>query len=70
VSLPAVFPDWGSLTGLLGPFIKFLMRVLLHPTPQGALTQLWAGTSPESANLNGEVKLSSSPTAIETYIAL
>jgi len=31
------------------------MRVLLYPTPQGALTQLWAGTSPETANLNGEV---------------
>jgi len=35
-------------------FSQFLMRVLLYPTPQGALTQLWAGTSPETVNLNGE----------------
>jgi hypothetical protein len=46
------------LTSSLGPFIQFVMRVLLYPTPQGALTQLWAGTSPETANLNGEVILS------------
>lgn len=38
------------------------MRVLFYPTPQGALTQLWAGTSPEAAGLNGEViPLPSSP---------
>jgi len=34
-------------------FSKLLLR-FLYPTPQGALTQLWAGTSPETANLNGE----------------
>ena len=57
-----------SLTGLLGSFTKFLMRVLLYPTPQGALTQLWAGTSPDSASLNGEVSTSSSPTTNETHV--
>lgn len=28
--------------------------VVLHPTPMGAITQLWAGTSPEAVNLNGK----------------
>jgi retinol dehydrogenase-12 len=31
------------------------MRVLLYSASQGALTQLWAGTSPDTANFNGEV---------------
>lgn len=44
-----------SLTGSLGSFSQFLTRMLLYPVPQGALTLLWAGTSPETANLNGEV---------------
>ncbi|KAE9404178.1 NAD(P)-binding protein [Gymnopus androsaceus JB14] len=28
--------------------------LILHPTPLGALTQLWAGTSPEGAEFNGK----------------
>lgn len=28
---------------------------MLWDTPYGALTQLWAGTSPEGAELNGKV---------------
>ncbi|KAF9652075.1 NAD(P)-binding protein [Thelephora ganbajun] len=43
-----------NYANLENAFVKFLMRVLLYPTPQGALTQLWAGTSPETGNLNGE----------------
>jgi len=31
-----------------------LNALWLHPTPLGALTQLWAGTSEEGANLNGK----------------
>lgn len=27
---------------------------MLHPTAMGAITQLWAGTSPEAVNLNGK----------------
>lgn len=30
--------------------------LILHPTPLGALTQLWAGTSPEGAEHNGKVR--------------
>ncbi|RPD56672.1 NAD(P)-binding protein [Lentinus tigrinus ALCF2SS1-7] len=34
---------------------RYLMkRVMLHPTPLGALTQLFAGTMPEALNYNGE----------------
>ena len=44
------------------------MRVVLYPTPRGALTQLWAGTSPETASLNGKASTSSSPANNETYV--
>ena len=47
-----------GLTGSLGSFSKFLLRAFMYPTPQGALTQLWAGTSPDTANLNGAVRIS------------
>ena len=30
---------------------------ILYPAPQGALTQLYAGTMPEALNYNGEVRL-------------
>jgi len=30
-----------------------LMSMLLHEGPKGALTQLWAGTSPETVDYNG-----------------
>ncbi|KAK0196652.1 hypothetical protein F5146DRAFT_1217684 [Armillaria mellea] len=39
-----------SLTGIRGLFISRLA----YPTPQGALTQLYAGTTAEGANLNGK----------------
>jgi retinol dehydrogenase-12 len=45
------------LTGSLDSFSKFIMRMLLYPPSQGALTQLWAGTSPDTANFNGEVSI-------------
>lgn len=35
--------------------LKQSHTILYSPT-QGALTQLWAGTSPEGANLNGKVR--------------
>ena len=35
------------------------MGLVTYPTPRGALTQLWAGTSPGAASLNGEVNPSS-----------
>ena len=44
-----------SLNHLLDPFGQFILRTFLYPNSQGALTPLWAGTSPETANLNGEV---------------
>jgi len=55
------------LTGSLEGFSKLVLRVLLYPTPQGALTQLWAGTSPETANLNGGVSGSASSTTCEAH---
>ena len=55
------------LTGLIGPLNKFILRVLMYPTSQGALTQLWAGTSPDAADLNGAVSISSLPVHNETY---
>ncbi|KAF5342509.1 hypothetical protein D9611_001525 [Ephemerocybe angulata] len=38
----------------LGPIRKRLVSLILYPTPYGALTQLWAGTSEEGANMNGK----------------
>jgi len=43
-----------NVANLESRFSKFLMRALMYPAPQGALTQLWAGTSPETADLGGE----------------
>ncbi|PPQ73482.1 hypothetical protein CVT26_010184 [Gymnopilus dilepis] len=37
-----------------GSFVKCLVSPLLKPAPAGALTQLWAGTSAEGANMNGK----------------
>ena len=28
--------------------------IVLYPTPMGAITQLWAGTSPETLSMNGK----------------
>lgn len=50
-----------SLTGFPGWFSKFLLWAFMYPTPQGAITQLWAGTSPDTANLNGAVSTYSLP---------
>ncbi|EIN09199.1 NAD(P)-binding protein [Punctularia strigosozonata HHB-11173 SS5] len=33
---------------------KFIISMLLYPASYGALTQLWAGTSPEAADFNGK----------------
>ncbi|RXW24439.1 hypothetical protein EST38_g1427 [Candolleomyces aberdarensis] len=38
----------------LGRIETKLVGLLLHPTPMGALTQLWAGTTQEGATLNGK----------------
>ncbi|KAF8799006.1 NAD(P)-binding protein [Phlegmacium glaucopus] len=38
----------------ISPFEYFMIAALLQPLPYGALTQLWAGTSPEGAELNGK----------------
>jgi len=38
----------------LSPFESFMLFVLLYPASYGALTQLWAGTSPEAAHFNGK----------------
>ena len=43
------------LIGSLGSFTRFILSMVMYPVEQGALTQLWAGTSPETANLNGKV---------------
>ena len=48
--------------------MKFVMRVLFYPTPRGALTQLWAGTSPDTANFNGKVSTSPSPGVSEAHV--
>jgi retinol dehydrogenase 12 len=36
-------------------FKAFLDAFVLYPSEMGALTQLWAGTSPEGAEMNGKV---------------
>ena len=62
------FPDLTALlTDLLGSSGKFVMRTLMYPTSQGALTQLWAGTSPDTADLNGAVSTPSSPALSEAH---
>ena len=33
----------------------FIQDRVTYPAPLGALTQLWAGTMPETAQYNGEV---------------
>ncbi|TFY63928.1 hypothetical protein EVG20_g6134 [Dentipellis fragilis] len=38
----------------LNPVARFVARLFLYPTPYGALNQLWAGTSPETADFNGK----------------
>ena len=62
------FPDLTTLlTDLLGSSGKFVMRTLMYPASQGALTQLWAGTSPDTADLNGAVSTPSSPALSEAH---
>jgi len=39
-----------NLTGIQAK----LINMMLYPSPYGALTQLWAGTMPETLNYNGE----------------
>ncbi|KAF8799007.1 NAD(P)-binding protein [Phlegmacium glaucopus] len=38
----------------ISPFEYLMVAFLLQPLPYGALTQLWVGTSPEGAELNGK----------------
>jgi len=60
----------GSTTLLIsspGSFSRFLLWAFLYPTPQGALTQLWAGTSPDTADLNGAVGTYYLPTSDEAH---
>ncbi|KAG8680412.1 hypothetical protein FRC09_018264, partial [Ceratobasidium sp. 395] len=40
----------------LGGTGRSLLNALLSPTPYGALTQLYAGTAPEGAQLSGKVR--------------
>jgi len=64
------FPDSTTLlTGSLGLFSRFMLGILMYPTAQGALTQLWAGTSPDTADLNGAVGMSSLPAPGEAHVA-
>ena len=44
-----------SLTHPLDYFDQLILCTFLYLNPQGALTPLWAGTSLETANLNGEI---------------
>ena len=37
-----------------GPVIRFFFKLIAYPTPMGAITPLFAGTSPEVQHLNGE----------------
>ncbi|THH10679.1 hypothetical protein EW146_g8297 [Bondarzewia mesenterica] len=37
--------------------VAYQQNLVLYPVPYGALTQLYAGTSPESVNLNGKVRI-------------
>ncbi len=36
-----------------------MQDIFLFPVSMGALTQLWAGTSPEAGQMNGEVRVQS-----------
>jgi len=38
----------------LSPFEYFVLNTILYPISYGALTQLWGGTSPQGAELNGK----------------
>ncbi|THV06312.1 NAD(P)-binding protein [Dendrothele bispora CBS 962.96] len=48
----------GNLTTALqnnaSPILLFLFRWILYPADMGALTQLWAGTTPEGLDMNGQ----------------
>ena len=46
-----------SLLALLDDFLfEFQAKLLNYRPPMGAITPLWAGTSPEALNYNGEVR--------------
>ncbi|KAG8959088.1 hypothetical protein FRC03_008470, partial [Tulasnella sp. 419] len=36
------------------PIAKAISRRIMYPAPYGALTQLWAGVSPETKDFNGQ----------------
>ncbi|KAI0030924.1 NAD(P)-binding protein [Vararia minispora EC-137] len=43
-----------ELQRYMTPVQKFFIDLVLYPAPMGALTQLYAGTAPEAAGMNGE----------------
>lgn len=43
-----------DLTRHMNLISYLILSIILHPVPKGALTQLWAGTSQEGADFNGE----------------
>lgn len=50
---------WLVLVGIGHSIYKLSIQApLLHPASMGALTQLWAGTSPDGLQLGGEVSTS------------
>ncbi|KAJ7830705.1 NAD-P-binding protein [Mycena leptocephala] len=67
--LSRLYADQGILSVALNPgnlksglqrhlvgMTRFLIELALYPTPYGALTQLWAGTTDEGAKLGGKVE--------------
>ncbi|TFY74669.1 hypothetical protein EWM64_g9343 [Hericium alpestre] len=38
----------------MNPVLRWIAHKFIYPTPYGALNQLWAGTSPETADFNGK----------------
>ncbi|KAJ7863927.1 NAD-P-binding protein [Mycena leptocephala] len=68
--LSRLYADQGILSVALNPgnlksglqrhlvgMTRFLIELALYPTPYGALTQLWAGTTDEGAKLGGKYLL-------------
>ncbi|KAG8909508.1 hypothetical protein FRC02_007749, partial [Tulasnella sp. 418] len=43
-----------NLTRHVSPALEYLLSWIQYPSHYGALTQLWAGTSPEAKDYNGE----------------
>ncbi|KZP21942.1 hypothetical protein FIBSPDRAFT_931383 [Athelia psychrophila] len=52
----------------MSPVAHFLSDWLLYPVAMGALTQLWAGTSVEGAELSGQVRFTSAYTNLPVQV--